>query len=45
MKTVRALVLSLVTARTTTGTDGRIVPALAHDRLRELLRRYGRLAE
>jgi len=43
--TEEAVINALVAARTMTGADGITVPALPHDRLRELLRQYGRLAE
>jgi L-aminopeptidase/D-esterase-like protein len=43
--TEEAVINALVAARTMTGADGVTVPALPHDRLRELLRQYGRLAE
>jgi L-aminopeptidase/D-esterase-like protein len=42
--TEEAVVNAMVAARTMTGADGLTVPALPHDRLRELLRHYGRLA-
>ena len=35
----------LVAAKTMTGADGHTVEALAHDRLREVLKKYNRLAE
>jgi len=34
-----------VAAKTMTGADGHTVEALAHDRLREVLKKYNRLAE
>jgi L-aminopeptidase/D-esterase-like protein len=40
--TEEAIVNALVAAETMTGADGRTVPALPHDPLRELLRRYNR---
>ena len=43
--TEEAVINALVAARTMTGADGVTVPALPHDRLREILRHYGRLAE
>jgi L-aminopeptidase/D-esterase-like protein len=43
--TEEAVINALVAARPMTGADGVTVPALPHDRLRELLRQYGRLAE
>jgi L-aminopeptidase/D-esterase-like protein len=43
--TEEAVINALVAARTMTGADGVTVPALPHDRLRDLLRRYGRLTE
>lgn len=42
--TEEAIVNALVAAETMTGVDGRIVIALPHDRLQEVLRDYGRLA-
>jgi D-aminopeptidase len=41
--TEEAVVNALVAARTMTGKDGKTVHALPHDRLREILRRHGRL--
>jgi L-aminopeptidase/D-esterase-like protein len=43
--TEEAVINAMVAARTMTGADGLTVPALDPDRLRELLRRYGRLTE
>ena len=43
--TEEAIVNALVAARTMTGKDGRTVHAIPHDRLREILRRHGRLAQ
>jgi len=43
--TEEAVINALVAGRTMTGADGLTVPGLPHDRLRELLRQYGRLAE
>jgi L-aminopeptidase/D-esterase-like protein len=43
--TEEAVINALVAARTMTGADGVPVPALSHDRLRELLREYRRLSE
>jgi D-aminopeptidase len=43
--TEEAVINALAAARTMTGADGLTVPALDHDRLRELLRRYKRLTE
>jgi L-aminopeptidase/D-esterase-like protein len=42
--TEEAVVNALVAARTMVGAEGRRVIALPHDRLREVLRKYGRLA-
>jgi L-aminopeptidase/D-esterase-like protein len=42
--TEEAIVNALVSAKTMTGVDGHTVPALPHERLRELLRKYNRLA-
>jgi len=41
--TEEAIVNALVAAKTMTGVDGHTVPALPHDRLREILRKYNRL--
>jgi L-aminopeptidase/D-esterase-like protein len=41
--TEEAIVNALVAARTMTGADGHTFYAIPHDRLRELLRHYGRL--
>jgi L-aminopeptidase/D-esterase-like protein len=41
--TEEAIVNALVAARTMTGKDGRTVHAIPHQRLREILRRHGRL--
>ncbi|HET7617343.1 MAG TPA: P1 family peptidase [Vicinamibacterales bacterium] len=38
-----AIVNAMVAARTMTGRDGRTVPGLPHDRVREILRKYNRL--
>jgi L-aminopeptidase/D-esterase-like protein len=43
--TEEAVVNALVAARTMKGVDGHVVEALAHDRLREVLKKYGRLVE
>lgn len=43
--TEEAIVNALVAAETMTGINGNIVHALPHDRLRETLRKYNRLAE
>jgi L-aminopeptidase/D-esterase-like protein len=43
--TEEAVVNAMVAARTMTGKGGRTVYALPHDRLREILRKYNRLAE
>jgi L-aminopeptidase/D-esterase-like protein len=40
--TEEAIVNALVAAETMEGIDGRVVRALPHDRLREILRKYGR---
>ena len=42
--TEEAIVNALVAARTMTGKDGRTVSAIPHEKLREILRRHGRLA-
>ena len=41
--TEEAIVNALVAAETMTGVNGRTVAALPHDRLRDALRKYGRL--
>ncbi len=43
--TEEAIVNALVAARTMTGKQGRTVHAMPHERVREVLRRHGRLAE
>jgi D-aminopeptidase len=43
--TEEAVVNAMVAARTMTGPDGHTVEALPHDRLREVLKKYNRLAE
>jgi L-aminopeptidase/D-esterase-like protein len=43
--TEEAVVNALVAAKTMTGIDGHTVGALPHDRLREVLKKYNRLAE
>jgi len=43
--TEEAVVNALVAAKTMTGPEGHTVEALAHDRLREALKKYNRLAE
>lgn len=43
--TEEAVVNALVAAKTMTGIDGHTVEALPHDKLREVLRKYNRLAE
>jgi len=43
--TEEAVINAMVAARTMTGADGITVPALSHERLREILRQYRRLTE
>jgi L-aminopeptidase/D-esterase-like protein len=43
--TEEAVLNALVAAKTMTGIDGHTVEALPHDKLREILRKYNRLAE
>lgn len=43
--TEEAVVNAMVAAETMTGVDNHTVPALPHDRLREILKKYNRLAE
>ena len=42
--TEEAIVNAMVAAETMTGADGRRVERLPHDRLREVLKKYNRLA-
>ena len=43
--TEEAVINAMVAARTMTGADGVVVPALPHERLREILRHHRRLTE
>ena len=43
--TEEAIINALVAAETMTGKEGLTIPALPHDRLREVLRKYNRLQE
>jgi L-aminopeptidase/D-esterase-like protein len=43
--TEEAIVNALIAAQTMVGVDGHRVEALPHPRLRDVLRRYGRLPE
>jgi len=43
--TEEAVVNAMVAAETMTGIDGHTVVALPHDRLREVLKKYNRLAK
>jgi D-aminopeptidase len=43
--TEEAVVNALVAAKTMTGFDGHTVEALPHDKLREVLKKYNRLAD
>ena len=43
--TEEAVVNALVAAETMTGRDGHVAVALPHDRVREVLRKYNRLAD
>lgn len=43
--TAEAILNALVAAETMTGRDGNTVHALPHDRLKEIMRRYGRLGD
>jgi D-aminopeptidase len=43
--TEEAVVNALVAAKTMTGADGHVVEALPHDKLRDVLKKYNRLAE
>ena len=42
--TEEAIINAMLAAKTMRGADGYVVPALPHDRLREVMRKYGRLA-
>ena len=42
--TEEAIINALIAGEAMTGADGETVPAIAHDRVREILRKYGRLA-
>jgi L-aminopeptidase/D-esterase-like protein len=42
--TEEAIINAMLAAKTMRGADGYVVPALPHDRLRQALRKYGRLA-
>ncbi|HEX2217753.1 MAG TPA: P1 family peptidase [Gemmatimonadales bacterium] len=42
--TEEAIINAMLAARTMRGANGYVVPALPHDRLRQVLRKYGRLA-
>ena len=41
--TEEAIINAMLAAKTMRGADGYVVPALPHDRLKEVLRKYGRL--
>jgi D-aminopeptidase len=43
--TEEAIINAMLAAKTMRGADDYVVPALPHDRLREVMRKYGRLAE
>jgi hypothetical protein len=43
--TEEAIINALVAAEPMTGTDNRYMPALPHDQLQQVLRKYGRLVE
>jgi len=43
--TEEAIINAMLAARTMRGADGLVIPALPHERLREVLRKYHRLAE
>ena len=45
LATEEAIVNSLFAPKTMTGIDGTTVPAFPIDRVREILRKYGRLTE
>ncbi len=45
MATEEAIINALVAAETMRGANSRVVEGLPHDRLRELLKKYGRLAK
>jgi len=43
--TEEAVVNAMIAAKTMTGVDGHTVEALSHDRLREVLQKYSRIAK
>jgi L-aminopeptidase/D-esterase-like protein len=43
--TEEAIINAMLAAKTMRGADGYVVPALPHDRLKEVLRKYGRLQQ
>ncbi|CAN5704617.1 P1 family peptidase [soil metagenome] len=43
--TEEAIINAMLAAKTMRGADGYVVPALPHDRLKQVLRQYGRLAD
>jgi L-aminopeptidase/D-esterase-like protein len=42
--TEEAIINAMLAAKTMRGADGYVVPALPHDRLQQVMRKYGRLA-
>jgi L-aminopeptidase/D-esterase-like protein len=43
--TEEAIINAMLAAKTMRGADGYVVPALPHDRLQQVMRKYGRLAQ
>ncbi len=43
--TEEAIINAMLAARTMRGANGYVVPALPHDRLKEVLRKYGRMVK
>jgi D-aminopeptidase len=43
--TEEAIINAMLAAKTMRGADGYVVPALPHDRLREVMRKYARLTK
>jgi L-aminopeptidase/D-esterase-like protein len=43
--TEEAIINAMLAAKTMRGADGYVVPALPHDQLQQVLRKYGRLAQ
>ena len=43
--TEEAIINAMVAAKTMTGINGNTIPAMPHDQLRAILKKYGRLTE